>query len=265
MAKCGTGMKLRRYWLDIDFPTHPPPEFERSGYGIWLRFKEELLTISRIEIADDYIAWSTMSVDSGTVFKIRSALWPSALAKSFWSFIKVMVTDDAKKVARIIGLPSGAPPPTIDQLLARHQQIMKGGPPTKDGPPKAKQPQLLGDSQNTMMPVPANTSVTSKPTLAEEESESKLKKIVLGVTSHYERGLTAFKMKLKQTWRPAPNYPPRGSIMVQGLVEIDSPRAWLVFDVKAAWDPKTKTYDSRSLHIALRRMQAKRQAPVGGL
>ena len=30
-AKCGKGMKLRRYWLDVDFPTHPPPEFERTG------------------------------------------------------------------------------------------------------------------------------------------------------------------------------------------------------------------------------------------
>lgn len=30
--RCGNGMKLRRYWLDVDFPTHPPPEFERSGY-----------------------------------------------------------------------------------------------------------------------------------------------------------------------------------------------------------------------------------------
>jgi hypothetical protein len=30
--RCGKQMKLRRYWLDVDFPQHAPPEFERSGY-----------------------------------------------------------------------------------------------------------------------------------------------------------------------------------------------------------------------------------------
>jgi hypothetical protein len=29
--RVGKGMKLRRYWLDVDFPHHPPPDFERSG------------------------------------------------------------------------------------------------------------------------------------------------------------------------------------------------------------------------------------------
>jgi len=29
--KCGKEMKLRRSWLDIDYPLAAPPEFERSG------------------------------------------------------------------------------------------------------------------------------------------------------------------------------------------------------------------------------------------
>ena len=29
--RCGKGMKLRRSWLDIDFPFAAPPEFVRSG------------------------------------------------------------------------------------------------------------------------------------------------------------------------------------------------------------------------------------------
>jgi hypothetical protein len=33
ISRCGKGMKLRRYWLDVDFPTHAPPEFERTGYA----------------------------------------------------------------------------------------------------------------------------------------------------------------------------------------------------------------------------------------
>jgi hypothetical protein len=80
---------------------------------------------------------------------------------------------------------------------------------------------------------------------------------------HLRRAFVAFKTKFAQTWRPAPNYPPRGSILVSGLIELDSPKAWLVIDVKAAWDPKTKQYDPRSMHLVMRRLQMKRQAPLG--
>jgi hypothetical protein len=80
---------------------------------------------------------------------------------------------------------------------------------------------------------------------------------------HLQKAYMAFKMKFAQTWRPAPNYPPRGSILVSGLIELDSPKAWLVVDVKAAWDPKTQQYDVRSMQIVVRRLQMKRQAPLG--
>jgi hypothetical protein len=81
---------------------------------------------------------------------------------------------------------------------------------------------------------------------------------------HLLRAFVAFKTKFAQTWRPAPNYPPRGSILVSGLIELDSPKAWLVIDVRAAWDPKTKQYDPRSMHLGMRRLQMKRQAPLDG-
>ena len=29
----GTPITPGKYWLDIDFPDGPPPEYERSGYG----------------------------------------------------------------------------------------------------------------------------------------------------------------------------------------------------------------------------------------
>jgi hypothetical protein len=81
--------------------------------------------------------------------------------------------------------------------------------------------------------------------------------------AHFFRAIMAFKVKMVQTWRPTQNYPPRGSILVSGLVELDSPKAWLVFDVKAAWDPKTRSFDARSMHLQLRRMQLKKQGPAG--
>ena len=254
-------MTLRRYWLDVDFPQHAPPEFERSGYVLSLYFWEEgspCLSIS-IEIGDDYITWGTQPVDSLTVFRLRQALWPAALIKSFWSFTKVMFVDDAKRIAGILGIKSSPPPPSLEQLLARHQQLMKGPQiPSKDGPPELAQPPSDGTKAITAPTTSEKSTVTGK-----KENETEISATAMALQGHILRATMAFKAKMAQTWRPAPNYPPRGSILVSGLVELDSPKAWLVFDVKAAWDPKTRSYDARSMHIALRRMQLKKQGPVG--
>lgn len=192
-------------------------------------------------------------------------MWPSALVQSFWSFTKVMVVDDAKRLAGILGIRSGPPPPSLDQLLARHQQLLKG-------PPGSLQTPQLPTKDNTPTQAPTVTqppkgmpvSSTEKPAMmGKGPEEEELSSTAMAFHAHFFRPIMAFKAKLAQTWRPAPSYPPRGSISVSGMVEIDSPRAWLVFDVRAAWDPKTKEYDPRSMHIQLRRLQPKKQSPRG--
>jgi len=55
--KCNIG----RYWLDIDFPDGPPPEYERGG----------------IEVTPDYIAWTVKPVTPRNYFRLHQALWPS--------------------------------------------------------------------------------------------------------------------------------------------------------------------------------------------
>lgn len=34
--KTGKPLKIRRYWLDIDYPYRPPIEYRRSGYAMLL-------------------------------------------------------------------------------------------------------------------------------------------------------------------------------------------------------------------------------------
>jgi hypothetical protein len=222
--------------------------------------KAHIIAKYSIEIGDDYITWGTQPVDSLTVFRLRQALWPAALVKSFWSFTKVMFVDDVKRIAGILGIRSSPPPPSLEQMLARHQQLMKGPQiPSKDGPPALPQPPSDGTKAITAPTSPEKSTLTGK-----KENEMEVSAAAMAFHGHFFRAIMAFKAKMAQTWRPAPNYPPRGSILVSGLVELDSPKAWLVFDVKAAWDPKTRSYDARSMHLQLRRMQLKKQGPVGG-
>jgi len=182
-----------------------------------------------------------------------------------------MVMDDAQRLARMFGVQLGTPPPTMEQLITRHQQLMKGNTvPTKDGPPKPKQPQPIGDVQKTMVSPTSSSSDNEKTDGAGSKDENGIDmsnpsvRTALAFQAHFMRAIQAFKMKFAQTYKPTPDFPPRGSILVSGMVEIDSPKAWLVFDVKAAWDPKERAYDPRSMHLKLRRMQMKKQGPLGG-
>ena len=170
-----------------------------------------------------------------------------------------MVVDDVKRVAGMLGVRQ-TPPPPLEQIIARHQQLIKGQA-GKDGQPVA--PQSIDDATKAV----TTTSTPEKSSLAGKDPkdvEGDVTKALLGLHAHFFRAIMAFKTKLAQTWRPAPNYPPRGSILVSGFVELDSPKAWLVFDVKAAWDPKAAEFDARSMHLQLRRMQLKKQGPAGG-
>jgi hypothetical protein len=190
------------------------------------------------------------------------------LAQSFWSFAKVLIVDDITRVAKMLGFQPDPPPPTVEKILARHQELMRGGPPpTKDGPQKTPHP-LLGDASKTMIP----TQIPDKPNppegkrLGDGEEGSvidrgRLRQTGIAFKLHFDRAMTAFKMKLVETWKPVRDYPPRGSIEVSGLVEIESPKAWMVYDVKASWDPKTKSYDPRSMSVRLRKLQRKNQYP----
>ena len=196
-----------------------------------------------------------MPVDSLTVFRIRNALWPAPLVKSFWSFTKVLIADDIKSVAKYFGIQTGTPSTTIEQVLAKHAELTRLPPPKTD--PK--------DGPSPLPPSMQNPGRATIPIRPEEKSASEEGKgSLVPLQGHFTKAMTAFKLKLQQTWKPAPNYPPRGSILVTGFVEVDSPKAWLVFDVKAAWDPKTKKYDARSMQLSLRRLQMKKQGPLGG-
>jgi hypothetical protein len=59
-----------------------------------------------------------------------------------------------------------------------------------------------------------------------------------------------------------PETPPRGSIIVSGLVELEAPMSYVVLDVFAFWNPQTKQYDDKSMIVRLRRVQMKNQAPL---
>ena len=199
-----------------------------------------------------------MPVDAMTASRLRNVLWPSPLMKSIWSFSKVLIAEDIKSVARFFGIQVGSPPTTIEQVLAKHAEL-------------TRLPQTKKESKDGPSPLPPLTQTPGRTTIptqpevkAPQTKASEDEKIPLPLQGHLTKPLLAFKTEFQKSWKPAKNFPPRGSILVTGFVEVDSPRAWLVFDVRAAWDPRTKTYDPMSMVLSLRRLQMKKQGPLGG-
>jgi hypothetical protein len=223
--------------------------------------------INSIEISEDAISWATQPVDHSTVYRLRHVLWPSALVRSFWNFTQVLVLDDTKRIASMLGIRSSRSPPSIEQLLAKQQQMTKGSLPSKDGPPA----QAEGEATNNAKAM-IKISTSAKTRLAEQNPEKASEetevgpgmRVAMALHQHFNHAIVSFKSKVMQTWRPAMTYPPRGSILVGGFVELEAPKAYLVFDVRAAWDPQTQDFDQMSMFLQLRRFQWKAQSPSSG-
>ncbi|POS86115.1 hypothetical protein EPUL_001586 [Erysiphe pulchra] len=245
ILRVGNKMKVRRYWLDVDFPLEPPPEYIQSG----------------IEIGNDYIAWTSQPVDSGTVRKFQRVLWPSSMTISTWNFAKVVIADYLEKIANMIGFKTAAPP-TLEQILTRHRQLMKG---SKISPHDGSslEPQLYPVGVD-VSPAPSIKQPKQNQESSQEESENVVEEIITGLRQQFSGPLSAFKKSFAKSWKDATPNPPRGCICVSGLVEIETTKAYLIFDVMAHWDPQTRSYDIESLAAGLRRIQLKKQAPKDG-
>lgn len=261
-------MKVNRYWLDIDYPYDPPPEFERSG----------------IEVSDSHISWTARPVDSLTVLRIKHILWPSAVTQSLFSFWKVLLSQNSSKLYEVLGIKTEGDKQSmqrIEQSIARTAEILgsKRSPIPKDGisnsttrnpqnPPTPQAPSAagprgkMGNSPGGQSKSAVNHSGLNKAEM-ERVGPGQDSPTYVAMKLHMLRAFLAFRTKLAQTWKPVPNYPPRGSLFVSGFIELDTPQAWIVVDVIAAWDPKTRTFDDKSMHLRIRRLQPKSQNPKG--
>lgn len=220
----------------------------------------------RLEFGDDGIRWTQAPIDSVTVSAVRKVLYPIGPLKSFWDFNRSLVINAWNGLATTVGFKP-IEQPTLEALLARHAMAMKQMRKENSTTPKAdsevpKDP--LSATRSRDLPGggkarnPYQGNIPGMPPTSEVE-EGKKPSVL---SEHFSNPVQSFKMKFLSTLTATKAYPPKGSIFVSGLVELDCSKAWIVVDVKAAWDPKTKDFDKRSMVVGLRRMQMKRQPPA---
>ena len=74
--------------------------------------------------------------------------------------------------------------------------------------------------------------------------------------------LTAFKRTFAKEWKPAAIPPPRGTLVVSGLVEVRGPNGRCVLEVMAAYHPAESRWVA--LAMGVRRVHPKKKGPKGG-
>ncbi|KAK4129835.1 hypothetical protein N657DRAFT_561734 [Parathielavia appendiculata] len=275
VARLGKDIKIQQYWLDIDYPTRAPPVYERSG----------------LLITDDAIAWATTTCDSWTVNVLNHFLWPKPLALGFWAFGTVAAKQTAHEIAKYFGFASdefgssqdtsqpkpsvpastpsppplpSSPGPQIQKELQRMRQE------ATRRPEQVKDPGSLSSSAGAT-PADPSTSRDKAISAADKPAPDQGNQQTPEQKSSVEDLMRSFSnsepwKKLKETFertnRPPRPDPPRGSILVSGMVQLETPRAVVVFDVLAWYDPKTKSYAPGTVRITTRRWQPKQQLPL---
>lgn len=280
----GKEWKISRAWIDVAYPMRPPPTFQRKAL-CW---------------DDDGLSIVLEEVDSDIAFKLQRTLMPTAATLSLWSFSTKLAQHHFYTVANYFGFePKNQQVTSVQETLDRmRQHVIKGTPPKTPG--TVSDPTTLSpkpaDSSDDKAVSPTRrqtadgsedsaTSRASDNTASDKPAESRFPEAispfsksqgtsekrpsakdmhgVREVSEHTAGAWQALKKKWKQAWQPKRPYPPRGAVNFNGLVEIVSPKASLVIDVSAWYDPKTNAIDGRTLHLGLRAVKPRQMAPLG--
>ncbi|KAK4952401.1 hypothetical protein LTR10_009207 [Elasticomyces elasticus] len=230
-AALGPNPKVGKYWLDISFPDAPPPEYVRTG----------------IEVGEGYVAWSKQKVSQENRFRWARVVWPEAAARSLWVGGKTLWDVEFRRVKQAMGW-EGRDPNSVEEkyrlavLMMEKRELQKQGRGRATGrtaqvgeggaaPPRSGEGGATtsegADTVVTTPPGPGTAadphqSLTSTPPPPPPDPNAKWWQIPTPpIPEAIPIALHVATATLSKSWLPQkPLEPPRGSFVVQGLVEV---------------------------------------------
>jgi len=248
----GKDAKIGKYWLDIRFPDGPPPEFERSG----------------IEIGDDFVAWSQQRITADNQFRWMRAVWPTAVFDALWATTKVLAGIKYRRAKQALGWEEKDPFSPEEryrhalEMMQKQQQNREskevgqaqmetdGNPGSVIGGSAAAGSQSRTSSSDANAKMPWLPQIPLPPTTGTSD------------TTDIAVATSVFRTKLMQRWSPKDSEPPKGTFVVEGLMELRGSVGRILYDVQSFYDPK----ESKFIDIRLKLRSHKRwnQGPRGG-
>lgn len=247
----GSEAKTGKYWLDISFPDGPPQEYERSG----------------LEIGDGYIAWSQQRISPENQWRLMRALWPRAAFDSIWATTKVLAGIQYRRVKQALGW-EGKDPFSPEERFRHAMEMMQKQQQARERKGVGKAQMDPDGNPGAVVGSAANTEAQpSKPPTADGKrlpwtfnvplpSSASTNSTDIPIAMH------VFSSTLSKQWNPKKMEPPRGTFVVQGLVEVKGGSGRMLFDVQACYDPKVGKYVA--VNAGVRNFKRWKQSPRGG-
>ena len=252
----GKDLKVGRFWLEISFPDGPPQEYVRSG----------------IEIGDDFIAWSPQKLSPENHFRLTRALWPKATFDGVYNTAMIFTGIQYRRLKQALGWEEANPASVeerfkvaLEQMEAKKAGKGRGGSPVGGNP----QPSPEGTPGSLVSVSSAANEAQSSPRASEDRSALPwMLSMPLPASedlvnpADIQIAKTVFVHSLMKNWNPKKMEPPRGSFVVQGLVEIKGSKGKIMFDVQSCYDPKESKFVS--VNAGMRSTKLWNQSPKGG-
>lgn len=252
----GKDLKVGRYWLEISFPDGPPQEYVRSG----------------IEIGDDFVAWSPQKLSPENHFRLTRALWPKATFDGVYNTAMIFTGIQYRRLKQALGWEEVNPASVeerfkvaLEQMEAKKAGKGRGGSPVGGNP----QPSPEGTPGSLVSVSSAASEAQSSPRASEDRSALPwMLSMPLPASedlvnpTDVQIAKSVFVHSLMKNWNPKKMEPPRGSFVVQGLVEIKGSKGKIMFDVQSCYDPKESKFVS--VNAGMRSTKLWNQSPKGG-
>lgn len=238
----GKDPKVGKYWLDIQFPDGPPQEYARSG----------------IEVGDDFIALSTQRLSPEEQHRVSRAIWPVAAANSLYAGTKVLFAFQYRRLKAALGLETTPEPGSPEARMQHMLQMMQA----------QQQKQEQGKFVPGKTPDAGAASASAAPATSSSDAPSTwpfswIAKPPMPPSSvEMPLAFHVFNHTLAKGWLPKNNEPPRGTFVVQGLIQVRGSRAVITFDVNAHYSTKESRFIV--VNATPRSLKKWHQSPRGG-
>ncbi|KXS98959.1 hypothetical protein AC578_4984 [Pseudocercospora eumusae] len=254
--KLGKDVKIGKYWLDISFPDGPPQEYERSG----------------IEIGDGFVAWSQQRVTPEEQWRLMRALYPKAAFDSLWAASSVLAGINFRRIKQLFGL-EGKDPFSPEERYRHALEVMEKQQAARDRKQVGGKAQIDPDGNASSLVGQSSSSATTEAPKSVTEGAKKLpfgfevpipgRRSVGGEKTHdFHIAMNSFGSTIMKQWNPKKIEPPRGTFVVQGLVEVRGARGRMLIDVQSFYDPKEATFVA--IQASVRNFKRWHQTPKGG-
>lgn len=285
----GMDPKVGKYWLDISFPDGPPQEYERSGIEIgdgfvaWSQQKvdsEQQWRWQRAlwpEAAAGGV-WATGKVLVGMNWRrLKRGLGiegademasPQERMRAALEAVEKRSAEAAGGVGKKTQQtePNGSPADAV----ARRTSEVDSSPPSSSSPdrtgerPRATPPPDRPTISGLNIPLPSVPlpPFTQGPKPS-QQSPGPISPHDLPPVSHdLPIALHVFRHSLAKAWNPKKPELPRGTVLIQGLVEVKGARGRILFDVESAYDPRQGKF--MQVNAGVRGVKKWKQSPRGG-